>query len=154
MEYILRTSPSTQVELFCYNQYTGDHTFAVINRNKESSPEDPSTWGADAYICDPMLGKVFPASEYLFNLVDCVKLYSEENSDYAFIPFDPQRNMLDIHTDGYKKRENVEKTAKICCEEAAESLKLLLKLTEETLSLQSRDACGDNLAFLAIFLFS
>lgn len=42
-----------------------DHTFAVIGRVRASADSDPSTWGADAVVCDPWhdYGKVYPAAD-------------------------------------------------------------------------------------------
>jgi len=40
----------------------GDHTFLVIGRLSGSDPNDPKTWGEDAWICDST--KVYRAQDY------------------------------------------------------------------------------------------
>ena len=39
-----------------------DHAFVVIGRDKGSLPENHSSWGKDANVCDPWHGKAYPAS--------------------------------------------------------------------------------------------
>lgn len=63
LEYIVLNKPHLNAEI--YDIATGDHTFLVIGRPKESDAHDPSTWGEQAYICDPWADTVYPTSEYL-----------------------------------------------------------------------------------------
>lgn len=66
LEYVLHSSPDTYAEV--YKIKGGDHIFLVIGRSRDSDPADPSTWGADAIICDPWSNKIYAASRYLSEL--------------------------------------------------------------------------------------
>jgi hypothetical protein len=50
--------PDVKGELFLFNS----HIFLVLDRKTNSDPNDPSTWGDSAVICDPWAGKAFPAT--------------------------------------------------------------------------------------------
>lgn len=41
-----------------------DHVFVVLYRDPQSDLDDPSTWGEQAIICDPLNNLIFSASEY------------------------------------------------------------------------------------------
>ncbi|WP_240610484.1 hypothetical protein, partial [Legionella qingyii] len=64
LDYVLRYAPPS-VNAEVYQIEGGDHVFLVVGRKKNSNPNNPATWGKDAYICDPWSNKVYPASEYL-----------------------------------------------------------------------------------------
>lgn len=87
------TQDEDKVRAERYKIVNGDHVFLVINRPLESNPADPTTWGKNAYICDPLLNKVFPATEYLTELkayqvthVVNDKMKIKQNSLIAFNP--------------------------------------------------------------------
>lgn len=42
----------------------GGHNLLVVGRNPESDVNDISTWGENAFICDPWINKVYPLSEF------------------------------------------------------------------------------------------
>jgi len=48
----------------------GDHAFLVIGRAFGSDPNDPSTWGESAIICDPWANAVYPACEFYAKMRD------------------------------------------------------------------------------------
>lgn len=46
----------------------GDHVFLVIDRDPNSDPANPATWGEHAVVCDSWSGAVYPAAEIPFKL--------------------------------------------------------------------------------------
>lgn len=40
----------------------GDHCFVLVGRKRGSDPTSPTTWGADAYVCDAWSSQVFHAT--------------------------------------------------------------------------------------------
>ncbi|HHT0591773.1 TPA: hypothetical protein ACTXXA_000726 [Legionella anisa] len=42
----------------------GGHNLLVVGRDLNSDPKDISTWGKNAFICDPWANKVYPAREF------------------------------------------------------------------------------------------
>lgn len=64
LNYVIE-SFSSAVNAEVFEIKGGDHRFLVIGRKKGSHPNKPYTWGANAYICDPWLDAVYPASEFL-----------------------------------------------------------------------------------------
>lgn len=42
----------------------GGHNLVVLGRNKSSDPNDSSTWGPDAVVCDPWAEKIYLLSEF------------------------------------------------------------------------------------------
>lgn len=68
LDYILNHVPGVDAEL--YKIKGSDHVFLVINRQQNNSePDKPETWGKSAVICDPMVNKVYSASEYIPELI-------------------------------------------------------------------------------------
>ncbi len=61
LDYILQKNPDIDGEIF--RILRGDHFFLVLNRDPNSDPNKPETWGA-AVICDPWLNAVYEAKEY------------------------------------------------------------------------------------------
>lgn len=49
---------------FCLTNI-GGHNLVVIGRKNKSNPEDISTWGASAVVCDPWAEKAYPLSDFL-----------------------------------------------------------------------------------------
>lgn len=70
----------------------GDHVFVVVNRSRDSVPNDPSTWGDAAVICDPWAEKVYPASGYLAELKNFY-VHDSENEN-CVEDFDPYKHDL------------------------------------------------------------
>ncbi|KTC81620.1 pentapeptide repeat-containing protein [Legionella brunensis] len=65
------------VECIGFQKY--DHVFVVLNRPKNSNPNDPSTWGKDTIIIDPWLKTSFPAdrfNDFWLKHIDLVKFKS------------------------------------------------------------------------------
>lgn len=59
---VTKEYPEVLAEAYCVDG--GDHVFLAINRDPNSNINDPSTWGKNAYICDPFQGEYFNAMEY------------------------------------------------------------------------------------------
>lgn len=49
---------------FCLTNI-GGHNLVVIGREGKSNPEDISTWGSSAVVCDPWAEKAYPLSDFL-----------------------------------------------------------------------------------------
>lgn len=49
---------------FCLTNI-GGHNLVVIGRKDKSNPEDISTWGSSAVVCDPWAEKAYPLSDFL-----------------------------------------------------------------------------------------
>ena len=49
---------------FCMTNI-GGHNLVVIGRKSKSNPEDISTWGSSAVVCDPWAEKAYPLSDFL-----------------------------------------------------------------------------------------
>lgn len=64
-DYLVKQGISP-VELF--SMIYGDHVFVVIGRNPNTNAADPTTWNADAIICDPWAGEVYSAKDFIFGL--------------------------------------------------------------------------------------
>lgn len=62
------------------NEADGDHVFLVINREINSDPLLPSTWGKNAWICDPWANKFYPAVEYLNQLQNYFYIFKKESN--------------------------------------------------------------------------
>ncbi|MHB1947417.1 MAG: hypothetical protein ACYCQI_04810 [Gammaproteobacteria bacterium] len=61
-DYVLQTNPKVNAEII--HIANGNHVVLVIGRNPDSDPNDPATWGDDAYMCDPLEKTVYKATEY------------------------------------------------------------------------------------------
>ena len=63
LDLIHRNHPEVYAEVYELDDKV-DHVIVVINRAEDSDPKDPSTWGDDAYICDPWGNETCPASDF------------------------------------------------------------------------------------------
>jgi hypothetical protein len=61
LEYCMLQNVAQKVEVFCIEG--GNHVFLVIDRDPQSRPEDYSSWGPRAVVCDPWVKTAYPASE-------------------------------------------------------------------------------------------
>jgi len=97
LDFIARKFPQAHAEIFQIAGEEGDHGFIAIGRAEDSDPQNPATWGEDAYILDPWMNRVFPANEYQGNLVNYFSYFKEGDSrEYNGIePFDPDRHTLE-----------------------------------------------------------
>lgn len=79
-----------------YNIINGDHMFVVIGRQMNSDPSDPTTWGDQAFFCDPWSNLVYPSRDYLTKLHDHYISGDVENYNYVnnIRPFDPHTQQL------------------------------------------------------------
>lgn len=71
LQYVVNLSPEVKAEVFTIKVDVGGHCFLVMGRQTNSNPNDPATWGEDAYICDPWVengNNVYKASQYKENL--------------------------------------------------------------------------------------
>jgi len=72
-----------------------NHAFLVVGRDIESSASDYTTWGQDAFICDPWKGALFPAGDSLTELHD-LDSYDKTTGLPKLTPFDPKTNPLQL----------------------------------------------------------
>ena len=64
--YLWKNLRVTPIDWMCVAG--GDHAFVVIGRSAKSSPEDYSTWGKEAVVCDPWDNKAY-AARYIHNFM-------------------------------------------------------------------------------------
>lgn len=64
--YLSCRYPNLRAEVFYIG--LGDHAFVVVGRDDNSIDSDPTTWGENAYICDPLAKIVYLASDYKTHL--------------------------------------------------------------------------------------
>jgi hypothetical protein len=76
------------------NPMDGDHVFLVLNRDPNSDPSDPMTWGKNAIICDPWAKTVFPASEYLLKLKNYYYDKDSLTNKNCIEDFNPEKHIL------------------------------------------------------------
>ena len=97
LDHIARNFPQADAEIFQIAGEYGNHGFIVIGRAEGSDPQDPMTWGEDAYIVDPWMDRVFPTNEYQRNLVNYYSYFNEEDPrEYnAAEVFDAERHTLE-----------------------------------------------------------
>lgn len=99
-------------------QYGADHGFLVIGRAKDSDPNQPETWGNNAYICDPWSNQVYPASEYRTQLKNFFSIPTNYSTDYTNMvqDFDPNLHRLvpaeNYNTTYIRKHNSTEHMAK------------------------------------------
>jgi hypothetical protein len=129
-----------------------DHVFLVIGRKAGSSLSDPKTWG-DAYICDPLSNKAYPASEYESYLVTYAKS-SFSQYYYRMVPFDPKKHQLIVcpirNATGNKIREEVNNTALTYSKKIEVCLKLLQKIAKKGFGYQKKHPIGNNNDVIAL----
>ena len=64
LDHIARNYPDDRAEVFHFPEEI-DHVNAVVNRDPNSDPKHPSTWGENCFICDTWADSdVVPASEF------------------------------------------------------------------------------------------
>jgi len=104
VDYIAKNHPETRAEMFSMPEV--DHVFCVINRERESDPKNPASWGESAYVCDPWAEEVYPAQELTkprdYQFSEC-KI--KETSDHQItwldvklvdVQFDPNKHSLKL----------------------------------------------------------
>ncbi|QBR83742.1 hypothetical protein E3983_04850 [Legionella israelensis] len=102
-----------------YHIVNGDHVFLVVNRDPNSDPAKPETWGSEAFICDPWANKVFNASDYqseLKNYYGNSGFEAPRYEPYAELcnteAFNPEKHSLaptkNINTDYLRKHRKTE----------------------------------------------
>lgn len=77
----------------------GDHVFLVLNRDPNSDPHKPETWGVNAVICDPwndqVNDQVYPAAEYTYRLKNYrSKIFTIKNDRNYVENIDPNKHTL------------------------------------------------------------
>ncbi|MBA2710685.1 MAG: hypothetical protein H0U57_08860 [Tatlockia sp.] len=85
LHYLSCRYPELRAE--AYTIISGDHVFVVIDRKEGSNERDPATWGADAFICDPLVGKYYPAADYKTELKAFEREAHYINKLYEIKPF-------------------------------------------------------------------
>jgi hypothetical protein len=60
LDYIQRNDKEAHAEVYQFDKL--DHAFVVVDREKNSDPTKPSSWGKNATICDPWNNEIYPAS--------------------------------------------------------------------------------------------
>lgn len=78
-DYVIENNPEVNAEVFSLQN--GSHELVVIGRDPNSNPEDPSTWGENAYFCDPLEKEVYSAKEYQAKLKAYVTAYKFQARD-------------------------------------------------------------------------
>lgn len=95
-DYVLN-KVTTLIRAEIYSIRKGDHVLLVLNRNQNSIPQDPRTWGDNAVICDPWSNKVFKASEYLTHLKTFGRDWSQSKPENRVFDFNPSIHTLNPH---------------------------------------------------------
>jgi len=72
----------------------GDHTFLVLNVKPDCKPEDISTWGDNAVICDPWANKVYKASDYKLELKNFYHKKNGRKKENCIEDFDENKHKL------------------------------------------------------------
>jgi len=86
LNQIQKTHPEKCVEI--YEVTRGDHIIAVIDRDPASNPNDFTSWGANAVICDAWAGKVYAVSALRNNLsVFCSRVFGDDRERYDVVSF-------------------------------------------------------------------
>lgn len=89
LNFILQNAP-LHLNAEVYEIQNGDHVILVLNRDQNSNPQDPATWGKNAVICDPWSNKSYKASEYLVHLKN---FYRKDNKNHVE-PYNPKKHVL------------------------------------------------------------
>ncbi|WP_347251442.1 hypothetical protein [Legionella sp.] len=63
LDYVIDNGPPG-IDAEVYGLSGGDHVFLVIGRPENSDPNNPDTWGENAFIADPWANQIYPASQY------------------------------------------------------------------------------------------
>ncbi len=104
-DYILNNYKDMYAEI--YGIYGGDHVFLVLNRDRNSDPSNPMTWGKLTIICDPWADIVYKASEYQSKLKN---FYRKNNKNHTE-DFNHWKHTLKplphLNTDFFKKYRNI-----------------------------------------------
>lgn len=61
LDYIANNEPEASAEIYQLDPAV-DHVFCVVDRDKNSDPNKPETWGQNAFVCDPWADQVYSAS--------------------------------------------------------------------------------------------
>ncbi|WP_419418573.1 hypothetical protein ACNVED_08380 [Legionella sp. D16C41] len=97
LDYVIKYTPA-HISAEIFKLEGGDHAFLVIGRQEGSAPNLPQTWGEQAYICDPLLNQVYPASQYLTKLKGFFSLIEIGKNPVTFRnfleDFDPHTHTL------------------------------------------------------------
>ncbi|ARG98659.1 hypothetical protein [Legionella micdadei] len=63
LDYVIDNAP-LGINAEVYGLSGGDHALLVIGRTENSDPNNPDTWGENAFIADPWANQIYPASRY------------------------------------------------------------------------------------------
>lgn len=85
----------TKAEIFSIEK--GDHIILVMDRDPNSDPTNPSTWGKQAVICDPWIGKVYPASMINNELKTFRVMYTDNKNYNLLLSFNPSYHKVVLH---------------------------------------------------------
>lgn len=88
LDYVMQVAPDTRAEIFSIQG--GDHVFLVLGRELTSIDDNPQTWG-NAYICDPLADKFYPAYKYRELLKN---YYTDDNDVNCIEHFNPNKHAL------------------------------------------------------------
>ncbi len=89
LDYVLRNADLSMIGEIFYI-VNGDHKFLVLNRDPNSDPENPNTWGANAVVCDVWANEAYPASE----IFDKLNSYARVDGANTIRKFNPLRQAL------------------------------------------------------------
>ncbi len=83
------------VELFTFQEPTGDHDFLVYDRNKAFLASDYKNWGPDAVVCDIWSGAFYLGSDVEKYLMDFKGIVYHKGIQYTMVQkFDPSKQVL------------------------------------------------------------
>ncbi|MCW8398827.1 hypothetical protein OQJ26_08485 [Legionella sp. PATHC038] len=117
LDYVINHEPHVSAEVFYIKG--GDHCFLVIGRKAGSNPLDPTTWGEEAYICDPSENEAYPAVKYLSRLKNYYKV--DDNNGETFTNFSENFNkdkhrlapIPNLNTDYFRNYNSEEHLSKL-----------------------------------------
>lgn len=93
--YTYYKSSNIKAEIFSIEK--GDHIILVMDRDPNSDPTNPATWGEHAVICDPWIGKVYPTYMIDKELKTFRALYTEDKNYNLLLSFNPHYHRLELH---------------------------------------------------------
>ncbi|STX27994.1 Uncharacterised protein [Legionella beliardensis] len=136
-DFMLQMQPNINAEIFSLSG--GDHEFLVLNREKDSIPGSPDTWGPNAVICDPWANHVYPASSYRTKLRAYV--FDEEHKENLTAKFDPEKHRLKLscyNTEYFQRIRTVDYLKENFSEQAGEIISTLREYKNQLLGEQER----------------
>jgi len=105
--------PNMAGEIFAIENKKGDvdrdaHEFVVIGRDPNSDPNDFTSWGNDAVICDAWAGNVYTVAHILIYLKGCHSWRDAHDKQInSLVKFDPEKHklVLDFTLESLNKRK-------------------------------------------------